>query len=126
MSGLTAVEIGADTCALVHTTVKDGELHVRAADTLDPSTFGGIEAFTAAVRRSRRTHKLPRRCCAVVWGLPDGAARRDPIVAPLIEPLTSAGFSVLRVVTPCNALGALARRLARTAGATCWVAINRK
>jgi hypothetical protein len=61
-----------------------------------------------------------------VWGLPDGARRKDPTVVPLIEPLTRAGFKVVRVVTPCNALGALARlRTSRTGGAMCWLGINR-
>ncbi len=126
MRSLTAVEIGADTCALASTSVRGQELRVAAAETLDPAAFPGIEAFTLALRQARRTLKLPRRCRAVVWGLPDGASRRDAGVAPLIEPLTRAGFSVARVVTPCNALGALARlRVSRTGGAMCWLGVNR-
>ena len=126
MRSFTAVEIGADTCALALTSVKRGDVHLWAADTLDPAAFPGLDAFTTAVRQTRRRLKLPRRCRAVVWGLPDGATRRDPAVAPLIEPLTKAGFRVARVVTPCNALGALARlRVSRSGGAMCWLGINR-
>ena len=126
MRSITAVEIGADTCALASTSVRAQELYVTAAETLDPASFPGIEAFTMALQQTRKALKLPRRCRAVVWGLPDGATRRDPVVAPLIEPLTRAGFKVARVVTPCNALGALARlRTSRSGGAMCWLGINR-
>ena len=124
MDSITAVEIGADICAFARTSVKDGDVHVWTAGTLDPGEFPGIDAFAAAVRRTRRALKLPRQCRAVVWGLPDGARRRDRIVGPLVEPLTKAGFNVTRVVTPCNALGALAR-LRASRGTTCWLSVNR-
>ena len=126
MRSITAVEIGADTCALASTSVHGSDLRVTAAETLDPAAFPGIEAFTLALQQARVSLKLSRRCRAVVWGLPDGAARKNPIVAPLIEPLTRAGFKVSRVVTPCNALGALARlRTSRAGGAMCWLGVNR-
>jgi hypothetical protein len=126
MGSITAVEIGADICALASTSVHKAELRVHAAETLDPAAFPGMEAFTLALQQTRRSLKLPRACRAVVWGLPDGATRKDPLVAPLVEPLTRAGFKVKRVVTPCNALGALARlRTSRMGGAMCWVGINR-
>jgi hypothetical protein len=126
MGSITAVEIGADICAFARTSVKRGDVHLWAAETLDPGAFPGLDAFTQAVRQTRRALKLPRKCRAVVWGLPDGASRRDPVVLPLIEPLVRAGFKVARVVTPCNALGALARlRVSRTGGAMCWLGINR-
>jgi len=126
MASLTAVELGADMCALARTNVRSGEVELLAADTLDPAAFPGIDAFTAALRRARKTLKLPRRCRAVVWGLPDGTTRKNPAVKPLIAPLVGAGFSVERVISPCNALAALARlKMPRGDGATCWVAINR-
>src|SRR5881394_2037609 len=110
MRSITAVEIGADICALARTSVSGGNVHLWAAETLDPGAFPGVDAFTQAVRQARHALKLPRRCHAVVWGLPDGARRRDPVVVPLIEPLTKAGFKVARVVTPCNAHVAHRRR----------------
>jgi hypothetical protein len=126
MRSITAVEIGADTCALACTSVRRAEVRLAAAATLDPAAFPGIDAFTGALRQTRRSLRLPRRCRAVIWGLPDGASRSDPIVVPLIEPLTRAGFKVTRVVTPCNALGALARlRTSRSGGAMGWLGINR-
>jgi hypothetical protein len=126
MAKLTAVELGADMCALARTSVRRGEVQLLAAETLDPAAFPGIDAFTGAVRQARRALKLPRRCRAVVWGLPDGATRKDPTVKPLIAPLVGAGFKVERITSPCNALAALARlKMPRGEGATCWLAINR-
>ena len=113
-------------CALARTVVRRGEVHLLAAETLDPAAFPGLDAFTAAVRKTRKSLKLPRSCCAVVWGLPDGSNRKDPAIKPLLAPLIGAGFRVERAISPCNALAALARlRVPRGDGATCWVAINR-
>ena len=126
MASLTAIELGADTCAFARTSVHRGEVTLLAAEVLEPAAFPGIEAFTTAVRRTRQSMRLPRRCRAVVWGLPDGANRKDAAVKPLLEPLTRAGFRVQRVVSPCNALAALARlKSSRLEGSMCWIAINR-
>jgi hypothetical protein len=126
MASITAVEFGAGTCAFARTSVRKGAISLSAAEILDPAAFPGIDAFTVAVRQTRRTHRLPRRCRVVVWGLPEGANRNDPVVKPLLEPLTGAGFWIERVVSPCNALSALARvKTARGEGSTCWLAINR-
>jgi hypothetical protein len=126
MSSITAVELGADICALAKTLVRRGEIRLLAAEALDPAQFPGPEALTAAVRQSRRALRLPRRCRVVVWGLADGASRHDPFVTSILRPLVGAGLKIERVVTPCNALAALARlKTARGDGATCWLAINR-
>lgn len=126
MSSITAVELGADICALAKTSVRRGEIRLLAAEALDPAQFPGPEALTAAVRQSRRALRLPRRCRVVVWGLADGASRHDPFVTSILRPLVGAGLKIERVVTPCNALAALARlKTARGDGATCWLAINR-
>jgi hypothetical protein len=126
MASMTAVELGADICALARTTVRGGEVQLLAAETLDPATFPSIDAFTTALKQVRKSVKLPRRCRAVVWGLPDGSNRKDPAIKPLLAPLVGAGFRVERAISPCNALAALARlRMPRNDSATCWLAINR-
>jgi hypothetical protein len=127
MSNLTAVELGADICALARTSVRsNGAVHVSDAETLDPAAFPGGGTFTLALRQSRRKLKLPRRCRVVLWGMPDGASRKDVAVKPLLQPLEGAGFRVERVVSPANALAALARlKTSRGENATCWLAINR-
>jgi hypothetical protein len=126
MANLTAIELGPDTCAFARTSGRRGAIRLLASEILDPAAFPGAEAFAVAARRTRRTLNLPRRCRVVVWGLPDGANRKDAEVKPLIQPLVDAGFKVERVVTPCNALAALARqKTSRGDVSTCWVAINR-
>ena len=126
MASLTAIELGADTCAFARTTVRGDEVHLSAAEILDPAAFPGTDAFTVGVRQIRRSLRLPRRCRVVLWGLPEGANRKDAAVKPLLAPLTNAGFKVDRVVSPCNALAALGRlKTSRFEGSTCWLAINR-
>src|SRR5829696_3130099 len=126
MASLTSVELGADSCAFARTSVRRGEVCLLAAEVLDPAAFPGVDAFTVALRRTRKSMHFPRRCRVVVWGLPDGANRKDAAVKPLLAPLTNAGFRVDRVVSPCNALAALARlRTSRGEGSTCWIGINR-
>jgi hypothetical protein len=126
MASITAIEFGGDTCALARTTVSRGEVAVSDAELFNPTAFPGVAAFTAGLRKSRRALGLPRRSRVVVWGLPDGASRKHPAVKEVLTPLTNAGFRVERVVSPCNALAALARvKSVRGRGATCWVAINR-
>ena len=75
MASITAIELGGDTCALARTTVRRGEVAVSAAEQLTPTVFPGVEAFTAALRKSRRALGLARRSRVVLWGLPDGASR---------------------------------------------------
>jgi hypothetical protein len=122
---ITAIELDGDTCAIARTMVRGRGVTVSAAEVLNPTSFPGTDAFVAALRKTRRTLRLPRRSRVVLWGLPDGASPKDPGAAAALAPLTAAGFKVERVVTPCNALGALARlKITRGEDATCWVAIN--
>src|SRR5262245_35503252 len=109
MATLTAIELGADTCALARTSVHRDAVSVSAAEKLDPAAFPGGDSFALALKQLRRSLRLPRRCRVVLWGLPDGASRKDDRVKPLLIPLERAGFRVERVVSPCNALAALAR-----------------
>ena len=125
MALITAIELDGDTCAIARTTVRGREVTVSAAEVLNPTSFPGVDAFAAALRKARRTLHLPRRSRVVLWGLPDGATPRDPGAVSALAPLIAAGFKVERVVTPCNALGALSRlKSVRGEDATCWVAIN--
>jgi hypothetical protein len=126
MPTITAVELGADICALARASISGDEISLFDAETLDPARFPGPDSLKAAVRQTRRTLRLPRRCRVVLWGLTDGSSRKDPAIAHLLEPLAGAGFRIERIVSPCDALAALARlKTASSDGATCWIAINR-
>src|SRR3954464_3430517 len=126
MARLTAIEFGADTCAMARVAERRGQVELLDVEMIDPAAFPGGESFTVVLRQARRARKLPRRARVVMWGLPEGAHRKDPAVKPLLVRLESAGFRIERVVSPCNALAALARvRSPRGEGATCWLAINR-
>jgi hypothetical protein len=126
MAHITAVEFGGDTCALARVTLRGSDVAVSAAELINPSAFPGVEALTVALLKSRRALGLARRCRVVLWGLPDGASRNHTAVKAVLAPLSGAGFRIERVVSPCNALAALARvKAVRGAGASCWVAINR-
>jgi hypothetical protein len=126
LASITAIELGGDFCALARTNVRGTDVAVSAAELLTPTAFPGVDAFTAALRKSRRALGLARRCRVVLWGLPDGASPTNDAVKAVLAPLTNAGFKAERVVSPCNALAALARvKSPRVEGATCWLAINR-
>jgi hypothetical protein len=126
MPALTAIELGPDTCILVRGSLRGAALRVAGVEILDPAAFPGSDALIATLKQVRRKMKFPRRARVVVWGLPDGAAPHDPAVRSLLAPLESAGFRVQRVVSPCNALAALARiRTPRPDGAMGWLAVDR-
>jgi hypothetical protein len=126
MPAVTAVELGPDACVLVGASLHRADVRVLAVDILNPAAFPGTDAFVAALTQSRRKLKLPRRARVVLWGLPDGATPRDPPVRTLLTPLASAGFRIQRVVSPSNALAALARiRTPRPDGAVGWLAVDR-
>jgi hypothetical protein len=126
MPALTAIELGPDTCVLVRGSLRGAALRVAGVEILDPAAFPGSDAFTATLKQLRRKMKFARRARVVLWGLPDGATPHDPAVRSLLAPLESAGFRVQRVVSPCNALAALARiRTPRPDGAMGWLAVDR-
>jgi hypothetical protein len=126
MADVTAVELGPDTCVLVRVAMRGADVRVIGVEILNPAAFPGNDPFIASLDQLRRKMKLPRRARVVLWGLPDGGTPRDPAVQPLLAPLQAAGFRVQRVVSPCNALAALARiRTPRPDGAMGWLAVDR-
>lgn len=126
MPRLTAIELSGDACVLVAVRVRGTEAIVEHIEILDPSAFPGGGALSAALSGTRRTHDLPRRARVVLWGLPDGAAPDEPSVTERLSPLVEAGFRIDRVVSPENALAALARlRIPKPESSTIWLAIDR-
>jgi hypothetical protein len=123
---LTAIELSGDACVLVAVRIRRAAVDVERIEMLDPSVFPGEGTLSAALAGTRRTRNLPRRARVVLWGIPDAASPRDPDVEERLAPLRDAGFQIDRVVSPQNALAALARlRIPKPEGATIWLAIDR-
>ncbi len=126
MPRLTAIELSGDACVLVAARVRGAAVHVERIEILDPSAYPGEGALSAALSGSRRTLDLPKRARVVLWGLRDGASVDEPSVRERLTPLADAGFRIDRVVSPQNALAALARlRNPKPESATIWLAIDR-
>lgn len=126
MPRLTAIELSDDACVLVAVRIRRAVVDIERIEMLDPSAFPGEGALSAALAGTRRTRNLPRRARVVLWGVPDAASPRDPDVKERLAPLTDAGFRIDRVVSPQNALAALARlRIPKPESATIWLAIDR-
>jgi hypothetical protein len=61
----------------------------------------------------------------VVWGLAEGATRDDPATAAILRPVLAAGFHADAILTPPQALAALAAgRRPGASGAAAWLAVN--
>jgi hypothetical protein len=125
MAHLTAIEFSDDSCVLVRVATRGTSVEVVAAHVVDPAAFPGGGTFAAALRQARKAGKFPRQARVVLWGMPDGAGPRDPAVSPRLEPLISAGFKIDRVVSPCNALAALARTKRPKSDGVVWLAVDR-
>ena len=128
MASITAVELGADICA------SRAYFRARRRDPRARPPKCSIPRRFRASRRSRSPCGRPAARCSCRGGAapscgacPTARIRKDAGVKPLLAPLTAAGFRVERVVSPCNALAALARAEERRAAkaSTCWLAINR-
>ncbi len=125
MGSATGIEIGHDSCVLVGVRPRRGRpTEVRAFQIVEGADWPAQHAALPALfRLVRRTKKLPRRARVVAWALPDGANLRDPAAVSVLRPLTAAGFRVEAVLSPAQALAALAGTQRRTE-ATAWLALN--
>jgi hypothetical protein len=124
MRSVTGLELGADTCVLVRVHPGHEPPRVSAVDTLPPA---GAD-FDNELRVARRTRHFPKHLRAVVWGLHQSASATDAATRALLGPFRRAGFVIDDVLSPPNALAALARQRSRAPGraATAWVALNRQ
>ncbi|HZB24646.1 MAG TPA: hypothetical protein VE379_00850 [Vicinamibacterales bacterium] len=108
---MTGIELTADSCVLVAMTRGEGSPRLEAVEVFEPSEWP-----PKALSRTRRKRYDPR-AVVVAWS-PDDAA---------LEPLRRAGFSILDVLTPEEALSLLARtRRPDTAAASAWLAVSRR
>ena len=126
MGNATGIELGPDSCVLVAARAGATGSEVSAVHVIEPADFPGVGvALTEALRGARRQKKFPRRARVVLWSLEQPASVQDAVVRSAIRPLLAAGFRVEAVLTPTQALAAVAStRGRRTDGATAWLSIN--
>jgi hypothetical protein len=61
-----------------------------------------------------RSGRFPKHTDVASWDMHESAS--DPLTRALVAPLRDAGFAVATVLSPTDALGALAKRRQKTAG----------
>jgi hypothetical protein len=128
MRSVTGIELGPDSCVLVGARRgRARSIDVLALHTIDRSEWPSREfLLIEALREARKKESLPRRARVVAWEVRDGATLHDRTVVELLRPITAAGFSVDRVLSPTVALTLLAAsrpRRDRTQAAL-WAAVN--
>jgi hypothetical protein len=117
MTSLTGVEIGPESCVVIHARPLPGwDLGLSFAHRLEyPEAALRDGRFAKALDDVRRSAELPRQLCAVSW-LTENAH----------DLLTDAGFDVKSVISPPQALALLAPRTTRATGdGVAWLALNR-
>ena len=122
MSRLTSIELAENMGTVIGATVRGMRVTVNAIERFDRRAAPGLGGFTRALQQAKGMLDLPRRARVVLW---DGRVTAEPDASPAIQPITAAGFQVERVVSPCDALAALARtHHPRPEATLLWLAIN--
>lgn len=128
MRSITAIELGQDSCVLARIRRNRAVMEVSAVHGVREGEGALPDVDRGAhLRRLRRKGRFPRRARVVGWSLEEGAAPSDPLTRAALAPLLEAGFVLDAVMTPPEALAALARSRPRAAGrgATAWLSLNR-
>jgi hypothetical protein len=130
MRGFTGIEVGADwSCVLVHTRSGREPVQVSAVYGLEPDEGADPRAWPGEhLRDVRRRVGFPRRARVVAWGLPQSPSATDGASQVWLAPLHEAGFLINDVMSPPEALAALARLRPALRGrdGTAWLAVNRR
>ena len=127
MASTTGIELGPDSCLLAAVRQgRDGGAEISALRRLDGSEWPADDRFRGdSLRTVRRGDRFPRRASVVVWSALaetiDEATR-----AHALSPIEAAGFHVVSVLTPPEALAQLAaaRRRGAPSEAVAWLALN--
>jgi hypothetical protein len=123
----TGIELGPDSCVLVAARQGGATTDVSVLHLLEGADWPSHDvAITSTLKDLRRARRLPRRAAVVVWGLPDDAASQEPSTRAAVGPVVAAGFNVRHVMTPPQALAALAatRPDIDPDAAVAWMALN--
>jgi hypothetical protein len=128
MGSTTGIELGPDFCVLVAVRPRGaGSTDVLALHCIERSEWPLRDTgVSEALRAARAAKKFPRKARLVVWGLPEGATRDDPVATAMLRPVIAAGFRADAVLSPPEALAALAASRPRpgASGPAAWLAVN--
>ena len=123
MARLTSIELADDAGTLIGASVRGSRVIIDAVERFDRLALARTSGFARALQQARGMLDLPRRARVVLWD--SGSTARDAS-SPAVQPLTDAGFEIERIVSPCDALAALARtRRPRPDATILWLALNR-
>jgi hypothetical protein len=127
MGSVTGIEFDGGSCLLVR--VSDGGDRIRlsgvggtSAEDWDPA-----RPLVENLQLARRSGRFPRHARVVAWGLHETASASDPLTRAVLAPFDEAGFVIDAVLSPADALCALAERRPKSAGRAgeVWLALNR-
>jgi len=127
MGSLTGIELDGDSCVLVRVRPADDAVRLVALGGTASPAWDSARPLVDNLRRARRSG-FPRHAAVVAWDVHESASASDPRTRVVVAPLVEAGFAVDTIVSPTDALCALAKRRQKIAGreGEVWLALNRR
>jgi len=126
MPAITGVELGPGSCVLARVRAAT-KLRLSAVRGLKDDDWDPARTLEENLADARRRDGFPRRARVVVWGLPGDVSAADAIAIADVAPLRDAGFTIDAVMSPAQALAALADHRSRGPdNAVVWLALNRQ
>src|SRR4051812_47448957 len=111
MASTTGIELGPESCVLtgVRTGSRGSAATVTALHVIDSREWPPLKSLIAdMLRAARRKQRFPRRARVVVWELPEGVRTDAAAATALLRPIRAAGFRIEAILSPPQALAALA------------------
>ena len=126
MGSASGIELGPASCVLVSARAGADGTEVSAVRVIETAEWPGSgPALAESLKTIRKDKRLPRRARVVVWGLAKPAPLSDPAVRTAIKAVVVAGFKVEAVLTPAEALAAVASGRRRSnEGPIAWLSVN--
>src|SRR5687767_6373175 len=126
MRRASGIELGPQSCILVSASASADGAEVSAVRMLEPGEWPGRGGALAETLKSiRKAKHFPRHARVVVWGLEKSGPLTDPMIRAAVKPVVVAGFTVDAVLTPAEALAAVAAGRRRPhEGPIAWLSVN--
>jgi hypothetical protein len=128
MGSVTGIEFGGDSCVLVRVSGGRDAIRLSGVGGIWAQDWDSAVPLVENLRSARRSGRFPRHARVVAWDLHESASASDPLTRAVLAPLDEAGFVVDAVLSPADALCALAERRPKSAGRAgeVWLALNRQ